>query len=428
MKVLIISHNPISTYQNMGKTLLSLFSGFDREELCQLYIYPTHPDIDFCSSYYRVTDKEVLKSYYRPGVPGGVVSKDSIHGGQPMYEKASDESLYRNPKNKSHLRRMARDLMWKCSRWYNKKLKAWLDEQKPTCIFVAPGIAKFTYDIALKISREYKIPIVTYVCDEYCLIPMPGTLIGNFQHRLFRRKFKELMENTAHCISISEELKQLYQTNFNVESTVIMTGSMRQIAEAPRESREINKLSYFGNVRCNRYFSLCDIGEVLDAINKAKGTDYKLEIYSVEKNKDILNHFSGYESIEFKGFLTGEAYTEALESADMLVHVEGFDEESIEKVKYSVSTKIADSLAIGIPFMAYAPRGISSLEHLVRNECALFSCNKEELRATLEKVFDDGSLCVEYIDKALSVAQNCHNADNNSMKLYKIIGRVQNEK
>ena len=62
MKVLIISHNPITTYQSMGKTMLSLFSAFDRSELCQLYIYPTLPDIDVCDSYFRITDRDVLKS------------------------------------------------------------------------------------------------------------------------------------------------------------------------------------------------------------------------------------------------------------------------------------------------------------------------------------------------------------------------------
>ena len=35
MKVLIISHNAISTDNNMGKTLYSLFNVFSKTELCQ---------------------------------------------------------------------------------------------------------------------------------------------------------------------------------------------------------------------------------------------------------------------------------------------------------------------------------------------------------------------------------------------------------
>ena len=44
MKVLLLSHNPVTTYNNMGKTFLSLFSAFRPEELCQLYLYPAVPD------------------------------------------------------------------------------------------------------------------------------------------------------------------------------------------------------------------------------------------------------------------------------------------------------------------------------------------------------------------------------------------------
>ena len=57
MKALIISHNPITTHGSMGKTMLTLFSAFKKEELCQLYIYPSLPDIDFCNAYFRVTDR-----------------------------------------------------------------------------------------------------------------------------------------------------------------------------------------------------------------------------------------------------------------------------------------------------------------------------------------------------------------------------------
>lgn len=53
MKVLLLSHNPVTTYNNMGKTFLSLFSAFRPEELCQLYLYPAVPDTACCGSYYR---------------------------------------------------------------------------------------------------------------------------------------------------------------------------------------------------------------------------------------------------------------------------------------------------------------------------------------------------------------------------------------
>ena len=59
---MLITHNPISTSNNMGKIFCSLFSEFGHVELSQLYIHPTYPDVDICNAYYRITDREALKS------------------------------------------------------------------------------------------------------------------------------------------------------------------------------------------------------------------------------------------------------------------------------------------------------------------------------------------------------------------------------
>ena len=120
MKVLIISHNPFSTYQSMGKTFLSLFSKFDKEELCQLYIYPTIPDVDVCNSYYRITDKDVLKSYLHFGkVSSREIKSDEIDiTVHEKFENKKDEKLYNREKN--YFTMIGRDLMWKFSKSKNR--------------------------------------------------------------------------------------------------------------------------------------------------------------------------------------------------------------------------------------------------------------------------------------------------------------------
>ena len=121
MKVLLISHNCFSTYQNMGKTFLSLFSGFEKDEICQLYIYPTVPDVDACSSYYRVTDKDVLDSLLKFKKPGGEIDKSRIVSAKKnLFENKDDAKLYKKPGKKDPMKRLLRDAMWSLSRWYTK--------------------------------------------------------------------------------------------------------------------------------------------------------------------------------------------------------------------------------------------------------------------------------------------------------------------
>ena len=88
MKVLIVSHNCFSTTQNMGKTLMSLFSEFKKEELMQLYFYPSVPNVDVCDSCYRITDNDALHSILKRKSCGKEVVAKKTTGVETLFEKA----------------------------------------------------------------------------------------------------------------------------------------------------------------------------------------------------------------------------------------------------------------------------------------------------------------------------------------------------
>lgn len=408
MKVLLISHNSLSTFQNMGKTLSSLLFDFPKTELCQLYIYPTVPDTDKANSYYRITDKDVLRSYYKFRVSGKVVEPNLNQ--HSSYENSDDEVFYKNRNNKKAFRKLLRDLMWKLSRWYNKELEAWIKKEKPTCIFLAPGNAKFIYDVALKISKKHKLPIIAYICDDYYFVKKPKGALDKLDRCLIRKKIRKTLTKAKHIITICDELKEAYSLEFSVPATTVMTGATFPIAEEIKEAEEPKSISYFGNIRCNRFYSLADIGRTLDKINSERNADYKLCIYTSEKDTDILSHFDGIKSIKLCGFVTGDEFNKAFLSSDILLHTEAFDEKSIDLVKHSVSTKIADSLSSGIPLFAYGPERVASIRYLLKNDSAIMATSKHELYDKLLLAFDDESLRKEKIENALSCARIYHNA------------------
>jgi hypothetical protein len=223
MKVLVISHNPITTYNNMGKTLLSMFSSFSKEELCQLYVYPTIPDVDTCHAYFRLTDLDALRSYCPPfRMSSREISKEEICSENQELEKSDGKWGYHHA---SHGKRLLREWVWRGARWYNRSLSEWLHKEKPTCIFVAPGDAAFLYDIAMKISRRLQIPMVAYICDDYYFAASPRNWIGDMQHRLLRKKIEEIMNRSCLIVGISQEIIDRYSEYFSVETALIMTGS-----------------------------------------------------------------------------------------------------------------------------------------------------------------------------------------------------------
>lgn len=425
MKVLIVSHNPISTYQSMGKTFLSLFDYFKKEELCQLYIYPSVPDVEKCASYYRVTDKDALKSCFGKRAIGREITSQEIFAAKKtVFLNEHDEALYRNQKNKKPLRMLLRDDIWFFSHWYNKNLKLWLQKEQPTCIFVAPGTGKFLYSIAIKISKKLNLPIVTYICDDYYFVKKSKGILAKRRERLLKKKIEQLMVASKQVVTISKELEQVYSKNFNIQCKTIMTGSNYPIESNAAEKSLVRSITYMGNIRCNRFYSLADIGAALDEINKNSGSSYKLNIYTGEKNKDILNTLEKYDSINIKGFVAGEEFYDVFHSADMLLHVEAFDEKSIDLVKYSVSTKIADSLGSGIALFAYGPACVSSMKHLLENDSAICAVSKDELKRQLLLAFNDETLRNKKVLNALKTAHDYHDSRITSNMLYLMMEKL----
>ena len=427
MKVLVISHNAFTSYAAMGKTFLSLFQCFKKEEVCQLYIYPTIPDVARCRSYFRITDKDVLagKGIFR--VKGTIVSEEQIQGAKStFFENSSDEKLYRNKKNKRPLRVLARDLMWKYSRWFSPELKKWIENERPTHLFVAPGDGKFLYDVALKIAHRWNLPIIAYICDEYYFRLPEQTRLGRIKQRLLKKKIEGFMKNVSTLVAISQELADCYGETFKIPTTTIMTGtSIKRCVSPQEEQSKLRSMTYMGNVRGNRFYSLREIGLVLDELNRERGENFTFDIYTPEKDAEILSVLQEPKSIRLRGFVSGEEYFNVFYNADILSHVEAFDEKSIDLVKHSVSTKIADCLGRGKSFFAYAPETTSSAKHLLRTDGAIVAVSRAELKQKLELVFDNAEARKSKITNALKAASVYHDSQTNSRRLYQIFEDIQ---
>lgn len=425
MKVLIISHTPINTHNNMGKTMLSLFSSFDKDELCQLYIYPMKPDIDKCNSYFRMTDKDALKRlFWQKDNASEIVITDSDLQLHAMFEHCKDAKVYRNKRNRQPIRMIARDMMWKCSSWYSKNLDAWVARENPDCIFLAPGYQSFIYDIAMKIADKRNIPIISYICDDYYFTSPQKKLTSKLQRYLIRKKISETMKQSSHIVCICDSLKENYEAEFGTSATTIMTGKSLAEFKGASTNQFVKGLTYMGNVRCNRYKNLVEIGQALKNINDRHGTEYELEIYSSESDSLILDELKSVESIRLRGFVSGKEYEETLCSSSILIHTEAFDSESVELVKNSVSTKIADSLSSGVCVLAYGPKVVASMQYLIDTGAAYCVTDIGKLEDSIYELLTNWELRNKNSERALIVAKQNHDEFSNSERLKKLIYEI----
>ena len=410
----------------MGKTFLSLFSSFDKSELCQLYIHPSIPDVDICNSYYNISDKQILKL----GLFGKAGKEISAHD---INEAANDRLngvktvSPANWKGIHPLKCILRDTMWSVSKWFSPELNKWLDREAPSAIFLAPGYAKFIYNITLKIAISRNLPVITYICDDYYFVNPPKTLLGKIYLNSLRKITDKLLNNTEFLIVISEELKRVYSSHFLVDTQVIMIGADDNKLKISKSIDRIQNISYFGNLGLGRHVPLAEIGHIIDSINSKFDCNIQLNIYTNENSREVLSVFDNIKSANIKGFISGKAFDEALRSADLLIHTESFNAKYIDMVKHSVSTKIADSLASGIPLLAYGPADISSIKHLIRNKCAVVATDPEELKEKLFNLVLNNIDISSISEHAKNTAKAWHDTKVNSLNLKSIFKTIEEQ-
>ncbi len=406
MKVLIISHNPLCDYNNMGKTLASLFSCFRKEELCQLYIHPSVPNIDVCNSYFRIRDSDMMKRLLPVRTaPGHEVRCEAgaTWSGQGTKKSRSGEQPFR---------RLCRELVWCSGAWDSPALHAWLDREKPSIIFAAPGNACFLYGMAMAVSKKYRIPIVTYLCDDFYYKRVGSNPFTAIRYRVLRHKFRQLLAGSVCAVTICEEYTRRLAEDFRIRVETVMTG-IRTVASAMKKTDEVRNIVYAGNIGWGRYASITEFGKALDAYNHANGKTVRLKVYSGETNPKALRAFDTVESLDFCGYVGGDAYKKAILEADALLFAESFHFRDMEATRYSISTKIPEYLASGIPIIAYAPSEISSVKYLKSKRCAVcFDSQPLSLSRLNEKVSRQS-----VARRQLAVAARNHNARHNSARL-----------
>lgn len=426
MKVLLITHNPISSYTNIGKTLDSLFSSFKPDEVCQLYTYSSLPDSNKCCSYYQLSDLDVLKGALRK-TKGRVLSKEQIKTDNSTFESDQARYVYKLGNNKTPAKMLFRDLMWACLSWKSEQLYEWIKAQKPTHIVVLPGRFKFIYRIALRISKDFDLPIISYICDDFYFVKPPTKWLGKLYLKRLRKQIERLLCNTKLLVTICEELTTAFKSIVDVNALTLMTGTNYHIADKPKDYSEIKVVRYFGNISYERYRSLYDIGLALDEINKQQKTDIKLEIYSGEDSQQAQLLFNKTKSIVFKGFIKGTEFFECFSNSPIVVHTESFNSHYIDVVKHSVSTKIADSLASGNLLIAYGPDSVSSMKHLIKNKYAAVATNYDDLVCMLFSMLFHEEERISCIYEGLDIAREHHDSERISRTFYKCIAEGLNE-
>ncbi len=416
MRVLIISHTVFSNTESMGKTLSNYFCEFDSNELAQFYIHPQAPISSICHRYYRFTDRDAIMSIFhlKKGISFSTnEQKDSCND---IHMTDFTKSIYQKGRKRTPFVYFIRNIIWRLSNWNNKKFKKWIDDFDPECVFFASGDYSFMYRIALKIAKSKNIPLYISCMDDYYLNNKnDNSTFGRAVHNRFMSIVKKTVDYSNAMFCICEKMSEDYGKYFNKKCYTLHTPAS---FIGPLNTLKKNKICYLGSLGYKRDDQLVEIGCTLKKIGLHPN---HIDVYSSEKRRNILEKLTLENGILFHGEIGSSEVINVIGESMAVLHVESFNESTRRSIKYSVSTKIADSLESGTCIFAYGPQEVASISYLHDNDAAICCFKRDSLELYLRELIIRSDERERKIINARQLANRNHRIDSASMLLKKVL-------
>ena len=418
-RVLIISNNCLSKSDSNGRTLGNFVSLWPRDSIAQFCIHDQDKDCDVCANFYAISDMQAVKAF----LLGKKIDGRRTFSEEETIKKTSTGG--QRTVSKTPVSMLLRDAAWASMRWKNEMFNAWVNDFKPEVVILQAGDLPAFYDIAVRIAQARKIPLVIYNSEEYyfkdyCYFGEDASF--EWLYPVFHNKLKKSVRNALNyavgSIYISDYLKELYDNEFCKRSITLMTSATEDVGSGTAaDEGKPQAIIYGGNLGIGRHKALIDIGNALQKID----SELKIDVYGKCDNPKIVRELNNCSGINYMGMLPYGELQKKTKAARLLVHVESMKTYYVRDIKYGFSTKIADSLASGVPFFVYASSELTSVQYLSENKCAIIATDEKQLVDKLKCALFDERIRNRCVTNARQIAATNHNEEKNKKKFYAFV-------
>ncbi len=410
MKVLVISSTPWSSDNSFGNSFSNIFDGIEGLEFANIYCKAGKPDNSLNMVYYQLSEKKLLKSILKRGIPTGrVVVPDS--DGSAETQSVTGREAARKLRFTWML--WVRDLIWKAGKWKTKELDSFIDGFAPDIIFQPVYFSTYLNEIALYAKKRTGKKMLGYISDDnYTLRQFSLSPLYWIDRLIKRRYVKRTVKSCEILYCISEIQKAEYEKIFSVPCKVLTKcADFTPPPELKREPSSPVKLAFTGNLGAGRWKSVSYITDALKSIN-TDGIKAQLYIYSAtpltEKQRSSI---ADGKNALFMGAVPSDEIEAIQKDADILVHAEGTDLKSRLQVHQSFSTKIVDYLKNARAVLAVGPKDAASIDYFIKNGSAAVATDRTEVEAALTKLINEPDEIAKYAEKAYYCGRKNHSAD-----------------
>lgn len=407
MRILVLTNSAWDDTYSSGNTLSNWFEGWEDTTYYNIYTRENLPNNNCCSSYLSISPLNIIKNIFRPWRIGNLISNENRN--EHSYKSNALEATTVNHLKgfKKLIVQLLVDFLYATGLWMNKRTKSFIKEANPDIVFLFSMSDAFRMVALGYIKKNTNAKIVQFIADD-----MFGAYSDKYDllNSLYKMRFPKLLGMADKIYGASPQLCASYQQLFNTKITPLYKGCSLN----PPKTTINNPLQivYAGNLRFGREITLSKLASALAEINK-DGVKVKLSIYTNSFINDCTKNLvdiPGTSSL--CGTLPYSEIKEKLKQADLVVHVESYEENQKKIVRYSFSTKIIDCLQSGTTLLVIGPKGIASVEYTRNIPGAVVIDDEKNILEILNKVvFNPLTL----INKAISI--NKYAKENHSISV-----------
>ncbi|WP_313016299.1 hypothetical protein [Acetoanaerobium noterae] len=435
MRILVITRSAWDDSNSTGNTMSNFFNKFPIENIANLYVRSAMPNNCVCKNYYSISDKDVFRSLFSFNNIAGKaftweIRKDRSSGSLSK-DEIEEDRLYSFFRRKSFVWALwGQNLLWRLGNWRNQNLDNFLDQFKPDIIFSPSFHTSYTHRILWYIQKKTNAKVVLFHADDYLSIQKKGVSFLEQLNQKIRAKVVEssvLKADLNYCISHLQQ--EEYQKKICKKMNLLFKGadfSVQPEYTLPGEGKPI-RIVYIGSILYGRWRTLSLLAKEISEINKEK-TKFELIIYSqYELTQEMKDKMIIEGASIFMGKVPSDQVKYTLMDADIVLHLESFDDVEKEKTRLSFSTKIVDCLNSGRALMAIGWDKAASIDYLVKNDAALVATDVNGISDLLNEIQLDRNILKEYADKAWTCGKRNHQIDEIQKNLYQELSSLVKE-
>ena len=403
IKILVVSATPFRK-DYKSRFLESYLKSFKKENIFYFFVTDTLPDPGSFNSAYKITDRTMFRHLFSKKVGGEVIKEENVD-----FNKF--QGITGGKDFSPLLKKITRKILWRKDRWNSKLLNDWLLTVKPDAVLLVWHDNIFLNEIAKKIADKYKLPLVISINDDY--------IFQNNNRHLFRYAKSLFEKENVHLFYISDLMKERYDLEFNKNGLTIHSSSNIKF-EKLNTRFPIKNLCYFGSVSLGRLNTLLFFAKKTNSI----GLNIDLYANSFLSKKEIKS-IKEVENVCLKDPISYEKIRETIKHYDAILLAEELHNvRNINAVKYSLTTKIGDSLAYNKPKIFIGNSGTGLIDFALKNKCGFVITEKDDPVSVIEGINYDMALRVHENSKVVYLNEFC--SENSSKKFLDYLNKVIN--